>query len=214
MSAIFVGVDVLLTVYIFFYFLPLQFYHARINQAANGVSTSYDALLDLFECVANFLKRLQAYTEITLNPTMTDIIVKIMVQVLSVLALATKQIKQGRFSERILIYPFPIADYFCREVCKETVGRERDRGCATEVGPPHPRGSSHDRSSHSRSRPPSTEQYEACHGRYAIPAWLLALTCAEASLGQMAKHQQMRCDRLWVCLSCIRSFALLKLATC
>ena len=30
---------------------------------------------------------------------MTDIIVKIMVEVLSVLALATKQIKQGRFSE-------------------------------------------------------------------------------------------------------------------
>ena len=30
---------------------------------------------------------------------MTDIIVKIMVELLSVLALATKQIKQGRFSK-------------------------------------------------------------------------------------------------------------------
>jgi hypothetical protein len=31
---------------------------------------------------------------------MTDIIVKIMVELLSVLALATKQINQGRFSKR------------------------------------------------------------------------------------------------------------------
>jgi hypothetical protein len=30
---------------------------------------------------------------------MTDIIVKILIEVLSVLALATKQIKQGRFSK-------------------------------------------------------------------------------------------------------------------
>ena len=70
-----------------------------INQAASGVTTSYDALLELFECVANFLKRLHIYTEIPFSPTMTDIIVKILIQVLSVLALATKQIKQGRFSK-------------------------------------------------------------------------------------------------------------------
>jgi hypothetical protein len=31
---------------------------------------------------------------------MTDIVVKILVQVLAVLALATKQIQQGRFSKR------------------------------------------------------------------------------------------------------------------
>ena len=114
---------------------------------------------------------------------MTDIIVQIMVQVLSVLALATKQIKQGRFSERILTYLFLVVNYFRREICKEAVGRERGRGCAAEVGPPHARGSSNDRSSDFRSGPPSGEQYEACHGRYEILAWLLARTCAEASSG-------------------------------
>jgi hypothetical protein len=112
---------------------------------------------------------------------MTDIIVKIMVQVLSVLALATKQIKQGRLSKPILTYPFLIVNHFCREICKEASGRVRDRGCATEVGPPHPRGSSHDGSSDAPSRPPSSEQYEARHGRYAILTWILARTCAEAS---------------------------------
>ena len=43
------------------------------------------------------------------TPMMTDIIVKIMVELLSVLALATKQISQGRFSEYAVIYTLPIA---------------------------------------------------------------------------------------------------------
>ena len=73
-----------------------------VYQAADGVSSSYDALVDLFECIGNFLKRLRIYTDITLTPSMTDIIVQIMVELLSVFALATKQIKQGRFSKYIV----------------------------------------------------------------------------------------------------------------
>jgi hypothetical protein len=70
------------------------------HQAAIGVTESYDALLDLFECVANFLRRLHIYTEkIPLSPSMSDIMVKIMSEVLSVFALATAQIKQGRISK-------------------------------------------------------------------------------------------------------------------
>ena len=70
-----------------------------IWQAASGVTSGYDALLDLFECLGNFLKRLEIYTTIPPTPMMTDIIIKVMVELFSVLALATKQIKQGRFSE-------------------------------------------------------------------------------------------------------------------
>ena len=69
-----------------------------IRQAASGVSSSYDALFDLFECIGNFLQRLAIYTKIPPTPEMIDIIVKIMAELLSVLALATKQIKEGRFS--------------------------------------------------------------------------------------------------------------------
>jgi hypothetical protein len=82
---------------------PLRFgpYDISPHQAAIGVSESYEALGELFEYVANFLKRLYIYTEkIPSSPTMSDIMVKIMVQVLNVLALATKQIKQGRFSKQ------------------------------------------------------------------------------------------------------------------
>ncbi|KAI0262644.1 hypothetical protein BGY98DRAFT_1192557, partial [Russula aff. rugulosa BPL654] len=65
--------------------------------AASGVTSSYDALLELFECLASFLKRLEIYTTIPPTPILTEAVVKIMVVLLSVLALASKQIKQGRF---------------------------------------------------------------------------------------------------------------------
>ena len=60
-------------------------------------------LLDLFECVGSFLTRLPIYTEkIKLSPTMAHVVVNIMTEVLSVLALATKQVEQGRFSEQVI----------------------------------------------------------------------------------------------------------------
>ena len=79
-------------------------YHDPHAQAADGVSSSYDALVDLFECIGNFLKRLRIYTDVPMSPSMTDIIIKIMAELLSVFALATKQIKQGRFSRWIIIF--------------------------------------------------------------------------------------------------------------
>ncbi|KAF8269005.1 hypothetical protein EI94DRAFT_1052518 [Lactarius quietus] len=77
---IFVGIDILFT-------------------AADGVSASYDALLELFECIGNFLKRLHVYTEISLDPLMTDIVAKIMVELISILAIAKKQISRGRLKQ-------------------------------------------------------------------------------------------------------------------
>jgi hypothetical protein len=47
----------------------------------------------------NFFQRLEIYIEVSPIPEMIDIIVKIMVEVLSILAIATKEIKQGRTSE-------------------------------------------------------------------------------------------------------------------
>ena len=86
--------------------------NTRPFQAASGVSSSYDALLELFECLGNFLKRLEIYTNIPPTPIMTDIVVKILLELLSVLALATKHIKQGRFSEPVTIYKLPSLNMF------------------------------------------------------------------------------------------------------
>ena len=73
-------------------------------QAAKGISSSYDALLELFECLGSFLKRMEIYTRIPPDPILTEVVVKIMVELLSVLALASKQIKQGRLSEYSVTY--------------------------------------------------------------------------------------------------------------
>ena len=64
------------------------------------MTASYDALLELFEYLSNFLKRLHIYAEISLDPLMTDIVAKIMVELISILAVGKKQIGRGRLSKR------------------------------------------------------------------------------------------------------------------
>jgi hypothetical protein len=70
----------------------------------------------------NFLKRLEIYTTIPPTTIMTDIIIKIMVELLSVLALATKQIKQGRFSKCVVTYTFPVAQCSTEKFAKKLMG--------------------------------------------------------------------------------------------
>jgi hypothetical protein len=74
-------------------------------QTAIEVEASYDALTELFECVANFFGRLRIYSEISpedFGPTMSGLIIRIMIEMLSVLALATKQTKQRRISTPLI----------------------------------------------------------------------------------------------------------------
>jgi hypothetical protein len=59
--------------------------------------------MDLFESLENFLDRLEIYTKTPPTPAMTKIVVKILVELLQTLALATKQIKQGRLSESVIL---------------------------------------------------------------------------------------------------------------
>ena len=63
------------------------------------VRASQDTLIDVFERVENFFRRLETYAEVAPTAEMMDIIMKIMVAVLSILAIATKETKQGRTSE-------------------------------------------------------------------------------------------------------------------
>jgi hypothetical protein len=56
------------------------------------------------------------------TPIMTDIIVKIMVQLLSVLALATKQISQKRFSKCAVTYTSPVAQCTTEKFAKKLLG--------------------------------------------------------------------------------------------
>ncbi|KAH9178021.1 hypothetical protein EDB89DRAFT_2239740 [Lactarius sanguifluus] len=64
--------------------------------ASKDVAASHDILVDIFERIEGFFKRLEVYTEVRQTAAMTDVIVKIMVEVLSILAIAKQEIKHGR----------------------------------------------------------------------------------------------------------------------
>ena len=133
MFALFIGIDVLLDVRpanVLFKQFPCDVW---VCQAAGDVTSSYDALLDLFECSGNFLKRLEIYTKIPLTPITTDVVVKLMVELLSVFALAANQIKRGRFSKHAHIY-VSCGLIFHREVREEVVRGQRDRGHTPKIG--------------------------------------------------------------------------------
>ena len=65
---------------------------------AKYVGASHGALADIFECIENILTRLGIYTMIQPTMAMTETMVEILVKLLAVLALATKQISQGRLT--------------------------------------------------------------------------------------------------------------------
>ena len=81
----------------------------EVRQAVKDVSAAQEALIDIFERIENFFERLETYTEVPPTAAMTGIIVKIMVEVLNVFAIATSEIRQGRKSElpmRVHLYRF------------------------------------------------------------------------------------------------------------
>ncbi|KAN0127892.1 hypothetical protein V8E53_007922, partial [Lactarius tabidus] len=64
--------------------------------AAKDVRASHDALVELFERIESFFKRLGVYTQISLTAEMAEVFVKIMVEVLSILSIATKEMSRKR----------------------------------------------------------------------------------------------------------------------
>ncbi|KAI0268068.1 hypothetical protein BGY98DRAFT_1180498 [Russula aff. rugulosa BPL654] len=83
--------------------------------AAKGARASQNTLIDIFERIEMFFRRLEVYTRVSPTTEMMDIMIQIMVEVLSILGIATKEIKQGRlmFDERLF-----------RKVRKEVDGKD------------------------------------------------------------------------------------------
>jgi hypothetical protein len=71
------------------------------SQAAKDVGASKDKLSEIFNRVEHFFLRLEIYTGIKPTTAMTDIVIEIMVEVLVILAIATKEAKRGQLSELI-----------------------------------------------------------------------------------------------------------------
>jgi hypothetical protein len=76
----------------------VTYFHTPDSQAAEDVS-SRDKLNDLFIRIEHFFRRLGVYPGITPTTAMMDVIVDSMVEVLSILAIATKEAKLERSSE-------------------------------------------------------------------------------------------------------------------
>jgi hypothetical protein len=97
-KVIFAGVRVLLSVGIVYSTFAWAIV-ISLSQAVMDVRASQDTLIDIFERMESFFQRLEIYTRVSPPPEMIEIVVKIMVEVLSILGIATKAIKQSRTSK-------------------------------------------------------------------------------------------------------------------
>ena len=80
----------------------------QLDQAANGVITSCDVLADMLESIEHFVNRLRIYTETSHSlPAVDEIVVKLMVELISALALVTRKLKKRRLREPFLVDAIP-----------------------------------------------------------------------------------------------------------
>jgi hypothetical protein len=96
---LFIGVGVLLSVRILLKYPPGQYTNAYISQTAKDVRGSQDTLVDVFERIESFIRRLEVYAGVRPTAEMMNAIVQILVEVISILGIATKEIKEGLISE-------------------------------------------------------------------------------------------------------------------
>jgi len=93
------------------------------SQAAKDVHAGQDALFETFERLEAYFQRLEIYTQSALDQKMVDTITKIMAEVLNIIGIATKEMKQGRTSKssRYKVVPVDNLRTIFREISKETV---------------------------------------------------------------------------------------------
>jgi len=82
----------------------------------------HNSLIHLFERIHFFLQRLNRYTTILLTNELTELLGKIMTQILSVLALSTKAMTEKRMSESTL-FLFSFANYGLEKILKRFTGK-------------------------------------------------------------------------------------------
>jgi hypothetical protein len=99
----------------------------HVNQAAKDMSASYDALVNMLESIEHLLRRLGVYVQIPHTPALDERVVKTMMELLSTLALATKELKQGRLSKSALVEVLLYSIQYSR-IINQNVWREGCRG--------------------------------------------------------------------------------------
>jgi hypothetical protein len=74
----------------------------QVNQAANGVITSFDVLADLLESIERFVNRLQLEKRLLRTPATDEALIKLYVELISTLARVTRKLNNRRSRERSL----------------------------------------------------------------------------------------------------------------
>ena len=90
-------------------------------------------LVDIFMQIEGFFMRLHSYTEVRPTAGMTEVIVKIMIEILSILAIATKQIKQGRSSKLTDVHKFVSRVTFLETFLKKLLGKNNIENALTKL---------------------------------------------------------------------------------
>jgi len=99
-KVVFAGVGVLLSVRILLDNMRGSSKHSfYIYQAAKDVQKIHDTLFHIFGRIESFFRRLEVYIQVRPTTEMMDTIIQILVEVLTILGIATKEMKQGRISE-------------------------------------------------------------------------------------------------------------------
>ncbi|KAF3933082.1 hypothetical protein ABW20_dc0109078 [Dactylellina cionopaga] len=75
---------------------------ALLAQAANKVSSAYDGIIDLFEEINAFVRRLSVHEKHQLHEELSFIIIEILAHILNVLAIATKTIRRAIFLKSMI----------------------------------------------------------------------------------------------------------------
>jgi len=120
---IFAGAGVLLLVDTIPDYLYSNRSHMVSSQAVKDVVASQDTLIDIFDRIEGFFRRLETYTEVPTTDAMRDVILKVMVEVLGIFAIVTKEMKQNPASELSPDDMFPITDQDLEKFLKKLIGR-------------------------------------------------------------------------------------------
>ena len=76
--------------------------NANISQAFKKGRLARDGLLDISKLIEAFLRRLEIYSEVSLNQELMDTIMAIMVEILCILAIVTKEMKLEQLRKSLL----------------------------------------------------------------------------------------------------------------
>ena len=132
-------------------------------QSAKGIVSNCDALVDLLESIEHFLNRLSIYTRVPPSPAMDEIVVKILVELISTLALVTEELRQRRSSESVFTEVLTFSAPYS-QVCQEILQGEGYRGGLREARSTHPRRGSIYGSSYARCCTRTRPEHEGVHG--------------------------------------------------